>query len=212
MSPLPIGRLHVITDEVIQDRFDHVALARLAIDGGADVIQYREKRAIADRARFVVAEALARLCADRGVTLLVDDRADIAALVGAGLHVGANDLPVAAARRLVRGPIGATANRLDMALDPDAALADYLGAGPVFGTTSKGPRPPPALGLDGLRAIAAATPLPIIAIGGITVERVAALVGAGAHGIAVLGAVALADDPAAEVSRFRAALEASTAA
>jgi thiamine-phosphate pyrophosphorylase len=205
----PLGRLHVITDEVIQDRFDHVALARLAIDGGADVIQYREKRPLPDRARLVVAEALARLCADRGVALIIDDRADLAAILGVGLHVGPNDLPVRAARRLVAGPIGATANRLDMARGPDVQGADYLGVGPVFGTTSKGPRPPPTLGLDGLRGIVAEAPCPVVAIGGITADNLADVLAAGAWGVAVLGAVALADDPTAATARLRAALDAA---
>jgi len=207
----PIGRLHVITDEVIQDRFDHLTLARLAIDGGVDVIQYREKRPIADRARLVVAESLARLCADRGAQLLIDDRADIAAMVGAGLHVGPNDLPVHAARRIVSGPIGATANRLDMATDPEVARADYLGCGPIFGTTSKGLRPPPTLGLDGLRAIAGAVSIPIVAIGGVGASRIADLLAAGAHGVAVIGAVALAEDPAAAAAELRAAIDAALA-
>ena len=202
-----LGRLHVITDEVIQDRFDHLSLARLALDGGATVIQYREKRPLADRARLAVAESLARLCADRGATLIIDDRVDLAALVGAGLHVGPNDIPVDRASRLVSGPIGATANRLDMAREPEVAEATYLGCGPVYGTSSKGDRPPPTLGLDGLRAICAAVSQPVIAIGGLTVERVPEVIEAGAYGVAVLGAIALADDPAAMSARFVAAIE-----
>lgn len=201
-----LGRLHVITDEVIQDRFDHLSLARLALDGGARVIQYREKRALADRARLAVAESLAQLCADRGATLIVDDRVDLAAILGVGLHVGPNDIPVDRAALLVRGPIGATANRLDMATAPELRGATYLGCGPVYGTTSKGDRPPPSLGLEGLRAICAAVPQPVIAIGGITAERVAEVLGAGAHGVAVLGAIALAQDPAEATSRFVEAL------
>lgn len=197
-----LGRLHVITDEVIQDRFDHVELARLALDGGADVIQYREKRPLSDRVRLAVVDVLAQLCADRGATLIVDDRADLAALVGAGLHVGSNDLPAERVRALVDGPIGVTANRLDMALDPGAVTANYLGVGPVFGTRSKGDRPPPTLGLDGLQAITQAVSVPVIAIGGITVERVPQVLAAGAYGIAVLGAVALARDPAAMTHAF----------
>lgn len=202
-----IGRLHVITDEVIQDRFDHLSLARLAIDGGATVIQYREKRPLADRARLAVAESLAQLCADRGATLIIDDRADLAALVGVGLHVGPNDVPVDRARTLVRGPIGATANRLDRATDPELARADYLGCGPVFGTTSKGERPPPRLGLEALAGICDAVSLPVIAIGGLRVERVPEVLRAGAHGVAILGAIALAEDPAEMTARFVRAIE-----
>ncbi|MFT7519554.1 MAG: thiamine-phosphate pyrophosphorylase, partial [Kiritimatiellia bacterium] len=78
-----IPRLHVITDEVLQTRFGHVELARLAIEGGADAIQYRDKRAVPDVERLRVANALAQLCSDAGVQLVIDDRADIASLVGA---------------------------------------------------------------------------------------------------------------------------------
>ena len=206
-----IGRLHVITDEVLQDRFDHEALARLALEGGADGIQYREKRPVPDRERLRVARVLAELCAAHDACLVIDDRADLAALVGAGVHVGPHDLPVADARALVPGTVGATANDLDRAMVVAAESPSYLGCGPVWGTTSKGADPPPTLGLDGLAAICAAVDLPVIAIGSVRADRVAAALGAGAHGVAVLGAVCSAKDPAAATARIREAIVASIA-
>lgn len=188
-----VGRLHVITDEVLQDRFDHVTLARLALAGGADVIQYREKRPVPDRTRLHVAAAMAQICVDAGATLIVDDRADIAAAVGAGVHVGPTDLPVHVVRPLVEGPVGATANSLDVAIEIRGA--DYLGVGPVYGTTSKGQAPPPRLGVPGLAEIVGAVAAPVIAIGSITPDRVSEVLAAGAHGVAVLGGVCLAKDP-----------------
>ena len=196
----------MITDEVLQNRFDHVALARMALDGGADVVQYRDKRAVPDRERLRVAALIAQLCADAGAVLIVDDRADIAAAVGAGVHVGPSDLPVDVARRLAPGPVGATANNVEMALDPLVSTADYLGVGPVYGTTSKGAAPPPTLGLDGLRRVVAVSTVPVIAIGGITPEGVPAVLAAGAIGIAVLGHVCLAKDPAKATASFAVAL------
>lgn len=202
-----IGRLHVITDEVLQDRFDHITLARLALEGGAQVVQYREKRDVADSDRLRVASAIGMLCLDHGATLIINDRPDLAALVGAGVHLGPTDLPVRRARRLVSGCVGATANSVEMAVRVAAEHPDYLGCGPVFGTTSKGDSPPPTLGLDGLRTLCAAVERPVIAIGSITLERVPAVLEAGAHGIAVIGAVCLADDPARATSRLRDAID-----
>jgi len=202
-----LARLHVLTDQVLQDRFDHVTLARLALEGGADAIQYREKRAVPDAERLRVARGLAELCAEHGAQLIIDDRADLAALVGAGLHVGPRDLPVRAARELVSGVIGATANDLPAAHRVMDQAPDYLGCGPVFGTTSKGDAPPPMLGLSGLRAICQAVPVPVLAIGSVRADRVAAVIDAGAHGVAVLGAVCLDRDPAAATARIRQALD-----
>lgn len=205
-----LPRLHVITDEVLQDRFDHVTLGRLALEGGAGAVQYREKRPVEDRERLRVAEALAQLCEDHGALLVVDDRVDIAAAVGAAVHVGPRDLPPRVARALGPSTIGATANTLAMALADEVRPATYLGCGPVYGTTSKGADPPPTLGLDGLRTICAAVSVPVLAIGSLTPERVAAVRAAGAHGIAVLGGVCLAGDPAEATARYAAALQEAT--
>jgi thiamine-phosphate pyrophosphorylase len=125
------------------------------------------------------------------------------------VHLGRDDLDVPIARQLL-GPdvlIGGTANSLEEARRVAATDVDYLGVGPVFGTGSKA-NPAPPLGLDGLRAIAHAVDRPVIAIGGITPDRLAAVLDAGAHGVAILSAVVCQADPAAAARECRRAIDA----
>ena len=205
-----IGRLHVITDEVLQDRFSHAELARLAAEGGADVIQYREKRPLATRELVEAAAAVQDAISGSGAGLIVNDRVDVASVAGADVHLGRDDPDPAAARRLLGSGavIGGTANSLEEARRAADGPVDYIGVGPVYGTTSKGDRAAPKLGLEHLAAIAAAVDKPVIAIGGIQAPNVAEVMAAGAHGIAVLSAVACRADPRAAAAEFRAALDA----
>ncbi len=202
------GRLHVLTDASLQDRFSHAELCGLAADGGADAVQFREKRGW-ETARLVAeARRMRELLADRGVRLIVNDRVDVARVAGAdGVHLGDSDPSPGAARRLL-GPaclIGRTVHGLEQARAERSAPVDYLGVGPVFGTSSKSARP--ALGLVELRRIVDASGLPVIAIGNIDAQRVAEVLAAGAHGVAVLSAVVLRPDPAAEVARIRESID-----
>jgi thiamine-phosphate pyrophosphorylase len=201
-----LGRLHVLTDaRGGQAALDAVAAA---VSGGAPVIQVRAKDCT-DRVLYEFAGAVREICAQAGATCLVNDRVDIALAVGAdGTHLGAGDLPVAAARR-VAGPghlLGGTARDPDLARRLVAEGADYLGVGPAYPTTTKTGLPD-ALGPEGVRAVAAAVPVPVVAIGGITVDRVPELLAAGVAGIAVVGAVSGAPDPAAATRTLLAALE-----
>ena len=203
VSFLPLGRLHVVTDTALQTRHSHADLARLAALGGADTVQVRQK-AGAMRARWTAFEATAAVCRSAGLPLIVDDHADLALALGAGLHVGQDDLPVAVARRLL-GPeatLGATTPTPALARAAEAAGATYVGVGPVFGTRSKA-TPTPDTGLDGLAEVCAAVRIPVIAIGGITPDRVADVLGAGAWGIAVLSAIVCAADVTAAARAFR---------
>jgi thiamine-phosphate pyrophosphorylase len=206
----PIGRLHVITDALLQDRFSHVELTRLATAGGADTIQFREKRPWTTRALIETATAMRRALDGLRVALVVDDRIDVAAAAGVpAVHLGRDDIDVRTARRLL-GPqalIGGTANSLEEALRVAATDVDYLGVGPVFGTRSKA-NPAPALGVDGFRVIVKAVPKPVIAIGSVTADRVGDLLEAGAHGVAVISAVVCQPDPAAATREFREAVDA----
>jgi thiamine-phosphate pyrophosphorylase len=199
-----LGRLHVLVDSV--------ALAEAALEGGAPTLQIRIKGG-SDRRRFSTVAAIVERCRDAGATCLVNDRADFAVAAGAdGVHVGADDLPVAAARGVVGAEslVGATAR------DPVAALrcvdagASYLGVGPVFVSRSKDGLPNP-LGVDGLRAVASAVPVPVIAIAGITAERVSSVLSAGAWGVAVIGAVGAAQDPRLATRRLVRAVAEATA-
>ncbi len=141
-------------------------------------------------------------------TVIVNDRADIALAAEAdGVHGGADDLPVAVLRRLL-GPdrlVGATARDPDTARRHQADGASYVGVGPVYASASKAGLPDP-LGPAGVERVAAAVDIPVIAIAGITSARVPELLDAGAYGVAVIGAVAHAADPAAAAAELLEAL------
>lgn len=206
-----IGRLHVLTVESGSGRAgpgcDPVELVRLALRGGADTIQYREKR-LSTREQIATARALVRLCREAGVRLIVNDRVDVALAADAGgVHLGEEDFPIALARDLL-GPdrvIGASAATAARAVEAMWAGADYIGAGPVFATDRKGDAGAP-VGLEGLEAIVRAVEIPVVAIGGITRARVPEILATGARGIAVIQAVALDPDPEAAARALRAAL------
>lgn len=203
-----IGRLHVITDEQLQSRFSHAQLAGFAAQGGADVVQFREKRARTTRELIETAQAMRAAIGDMPTALLIDDRADVAAAVGGAVHLGPDDLPPDVARGLLPDAIiGGTANSVEEARRVAAQPVDYLGVGPVFGTTSKGDRAAPMLGLERLREIVEAVDKPVIAIGSITAGNVASVLETGAHGVAVLSAVVCAEDPATATREIRAAID-----
>jgi hydroxymethylpyrimidine/phosphomethylpyrimidine kinase len=194
-SALP-GRLHVITDQTLQQRHSHAVLAQMALDGGADTVQYRDKRDVPTAERVAVARELKRLVAGRGARLVVNDRVDVALAVSGDVHLGPKDLAPDEARRLMGDAalIGATAHGLEQALRLADAPVDYVGLGPVFGTTSKAD-PAPPLGLAEFARIAARLYKPVIAIGGVTPERVRPLLEHGAYGVAVLSSVVCQEDP-----------------
>jgi thiamine-phosphate pyrophosphorylase len=203
-----VGRLHVLTDFAFQQRFSHADLARAAIAGGADTIQFRQKTGLV-RHRLREAREAAAVCRALGVPFLVNDALDIALAVDAqGVHLGQNDFPVAEARRLL-GPaavIGATATTVDEAMRAWQDGASYIGFGPVFATRSKS-NPAPVRGLEGLREVCRAVPLPVVAIAGMTVDRARRVLEAGAHGVAVMTAVTTAPDPEDAARGFRRALD-----
>ncbi len=209
MTPDRIPRLHIITDETIQSRFSHTELATLVSQGGADAVQFREKRHCTTRELIETARAMNTVCTAAGLTLVVDDRADVALSVGApAIHLGKNDLDVATARQIL-GPeaiIGGTANSYDEAAQVWSTGVDYMGIGPVYGTQSKA-NPAPVMGLETLAEICRDCPVPVIAIGSITAERIPEVLAAGAHGVAVLSAVVAATDPGAATRECREAMD-----
>ena len=213
MSAQPIPRLQVITDETVQARFGHAELAELAARGGADAVQYREKRPLTTRQLLDVARAMREVCDRERAMLIVDDRADVALSVRApALHLGRNDLDVATARAILGSDavIGGTANSYEEAARVWQTGVDYIGVGPIYGTRSK-MNPAPDMGLETLARICADSPVPVVAIGSITAERIPDVIAAGAHGVAVLSAVVTADDPLAATRRCREALDAAVA-
>ncbi|NLD37084.1 MAG: thiamine phosphate synthase [Desulfatiglans sp.] len=199
-----IGRFHLITDTVIQSRFSHVELARMAIMGGADTIQYRSKTG-STREMIDTAIRIKALCAGAGIPLIINDRVDVAIASGAdGVHLGDDDFPIPLARKLL-GPdaiIGGSAGNINDALRCLNDGADYIGSGPVYGTKTKSDAGD-AIGVETIRIIAEKIHLPVVAIGGITVNDVHELFTAGAHGVAVISAVCLSDEPEREARRIR---------
>jgi thiamine-phosphate pyrophosphorylase len=203
-----IGRLQVLTD--LDGLRDPIHDVEAALHAGAPVIQVRAKH-VSDREFFALAEAVVFRCRAAGAICLIDDRADIALAVSAhGVHVGDEDLPIDIVRRIVgiEAIIGATARDPRSALTRVAEGADYLGVGPTYATTTKAGLPD-ALGPEAVGRVAAAVPVPVIAIAGITVERVPEVMAAGVHGVAVVGAVSHAADPGAATSALLAAVEAA---
>jgi thiamine-phosphate pyrophosphorylase len=200
-------RVYVITDRSFRGR-SHEEVARAALEGGATVLQLRDKRAPA-RQLVEWARRILDLARQAKVAFVVNDRVDVALAAGAdGVHVGEDDLPVADARRLL-GPgriVGASAGTVDEALRAEREGADYLGVGPVFPTATK-PDAGDAIGLEGLRRIARAVRVPVVGIGGITAENAAEVVRAGAAGVAVISAVADAEDMREATRRLREAVD-----
>ncbi|RRS00226.1 thiamine phosphate synthase [Glycomyces terrestris] len=210
MRAIRLPRLHVVTDTRVPapGRPDPLTVVEAALAAGARLVQVRPEDHYTDRAAYDFAAAVAERCAEYGAVCLVNDRVHIAQAVGAhGVHLGADDLPLDAGRRLLpaRAIIGGTCRDPESARAARRAGATYLGVGPVWGTTTKAGLPRP-IGLDGLAAVCAAVDLPVIAIGGITAERAAQCRDAGAHGVAVVGAISAAADPAAATAELLAAV------
>ena len=175
-------------------------LADAMLDGGARLLQLRWKGATT-RELLAAAETLRILTRARGALFLVNDRPDVARAVDAdGVHLGQDDLPVDAARRVLGEGrlIGVSTHDVAQAVAAEAAGADYIGVGPIFTTTSKA-NALDAGGLDLVRAVRAAVRCPTVAIGGIGADTAAEVLRAGADSVAMIGALVRADDVAGAV-------------
>jgi thiamine-phosphate pyrophosphorylase len=213
-EPSPPGELalrlvlHVLTDREWSRGRDMLSVAAAALDGGATVIQLRDKTA---STRLLIEEGLAlrALTRVRGALLIVNDRVDVALAVEAdGAHVGQDDMPVGFARRLL-GPhriLGVSAATMEEADEALAGGADYLGVGPIFPSLGKADAGP-ATGVDLLTELAERYATPLVAIGGITAENATAVVRAGACGVAVITAVVSAEDITAASRQLRLAVD-----
>ncbi len=199
-------RLYVIPDPVVGRGRDLTEQARLALAGGATALQLRLKNA-SSRECYDMARRIGTLCREARALFIVNDRLDIALAAGAdGVHLGQSDLPCAEARRLAPGGfiLGVSAHTPDQARKALADGAHYLGVGAVFPTGSKVDAA--TCGLEGLRAVRSAVDLPLVAIGGITLDRVPAVLEAGARGVAVISAVVGRKDPEEATRHFQKAL------
>ncbi len=204
--------LYVITDAKLSRGRSHLEVLRAAIAGGATVVQYREKEGTT-RQMIEEARALRELTRQAGIPFIVNDRVDIALAVDAdGVHVGQDDMPAPVARRLL-GPgktVGVSVDNLEQALQAEQDGADYVGAGPIFATLTK-PDAAPPIGPEGLAEICRRVSIPVVAIGGINEENAAAVIAAGAAGVAVVSAVVAAPDVEATARRLREIIEAARA-
>jgi thiamine-phosphate pyrophosphorylase len=187
-----------IPDSTLSAQSDGLALEERAgqlLAARPCCLQLRAKRLGAAELREA-ALRVAPLCRAAGVPFCVNDRVDVALSVGADfVHVGQDDLPLPEVRRLCgdRLGVGLSTHNPEQARAAVAAGADYIGFGPVFGTTSKA-NPDPVVGLEALRAVAAAAPVPVVAIGGIDLQTVKLVAAAGASAAAVISAVDRAPD------------------
>lgn len=199
---MSVGRLHVITPPHVDVALGDATGA--ALEAGAPVIQLRAKN-LNDRQWYGFGRRLRNMVIDRGAICVVNDRCDIALGVGAhGVHLGADDLPVGVARRLLGEEmiIGATARDPEQARRARDEGATYLGVGPCYASTTKSDGLPDPMGPAGIAAVSGAVELPVIAIAGVTLERVPELLDAGAYGVAVVGAIYSAPDPGQATRAF----------
>ena len=196
-------RLCLVTDRGMGRGRPLVEVVMRAVAGGVTMVQLREKSATT-RAFLEEARALKAVLADRGVPLIVNDRADIAVAVGAdGVHVGQTDLPVEAVRAVVgrNMAIGLSITDAAQIARADAGAADYLGIGPVHPQKTKVDASAP-LGLGGFARLRRMTGKPVLAIGGVKAGDVPMLVEEGATGVAVVSAIMAAEDPEAAARAF----------
>ena len=183
-------RLYAVTDRAWARDTEHLMeQVAAAIDGGAGVVQLREKHL--DEVAFLAeAERFVALCREKGAVSIINDNVEIAARTGAdGVHVGQEDLAAGRARELL-GPdrlIGVSAHSVEEALAAQAAGADYLGVGAAFVTGTKTDATP--ITRETIRAITAAVDIPVVAIGGISRENILELAGCGLDGVAVVSAL-----------------------
>lgn len=193
---LPIRGLYVIVDPDACAGRDAVDVARLALEGGASMLQWRDKqREKGDQ--LLQARAIRELCSQHGATFIVNDHVDIAlALEADGVHLGQHDLPVEVARPLLPyvSVIGVSTNNVEEARRAEAGGTSYVAVGAMFHTRSKAPERTRASSPERLREVKAAVAIPVVAIGGIDASNVDRVIDAGADAVAVISAVCGAAD------------------
>ncbi len=174
---------------------------REVLAGGTTILQLREK-CVSDEDFLAEARVIKAVCDEFGVPLIINDNLSVAKALGVGLHVGQSDTACAEARRVLgEGAIlGVSCQTVDQAIAAEKAGADYLGVGAVFPTTTKDDAD--AVPLETLSTICAAVRIPVVAIGGITLQNVPKLVNTGIAGVAVVSALFAAEDPRGAAEEF----------
>jgi thiamine-phosphate pyrophosphorylase len=190
--------LYLVTDRGLSRGRSTLEIVSAAVDGGATVVQLREKDC---STRDFIEQALAikDLLKDRGVPLIINDRVDVAQAIEAdGVHLGQTDMPLEVAKKILGDSmiIGISAESLQDAIEAEKGGADYLGVSPIYATPTKTDTAPP-LGLEGLREIREAIRIPLVGIGGLNRDNAGEVIRNGADGVAVVSAIVAADDPKA---------------
>jgi thiamine-phosphate pyrophosphorylase len=201
---LEAARLYAVTPDRTPDQV--IDLVRAVLKGGADVVQLRHKT-MARLDLLGLARTLRGVTNEAGALFIVNDHVDIALMAGAdGVHLGPDDLSIAAARRLADDDflIGASASSPDAARSAVSAGADYIGSGPAYATPVK--KEKDVIGPAGVAAVAAAVGVPVFAIGGIEEENIGQLTALGLHRVCAIRALADAPDPEKAARRLRAML------
>ena len=189
MKAQPVYSIYLVTDDGCLQGRALIDYVREALEGGVTLVQYRAKTA-SSAEMYNEALQLKALCDSFNVPLIINDRLDIAMAVGAaGVHLGQDDLPCAAARKLLGEDyiIGVSAHNPAEARAALLCGADYLGCGAVFGTATKADVQ--KLGTDGLAAICKAKGLPVVGIGGVTADNYREVRAAGADGAAIVSGI-----------------------
>ena len=196
--------LYFITDSTNYSEEEFLSRVEQALRGGVTLLQLREKSK-STREYLELAEKVHELTKRYGVPLVIDDRVDVALAIDAeGVHVGAGDLPVAIARKLMGDDkiVGATAKTVPWAMEAWEQGADYLGVGAIYPTTTKVKTV--LTSTDTLRDICAAVPIPVNAIGGLNRDNIDILAGIPIAGICVVSAIMKADDPEKAATELKA--------
>ncbi len=188
--PFQLPRFYPILDTtVLRTREYPVLLAtEVLIEAGAKILQYRHKAAWT-QAHFDEARSINEICNEAGVLFVLNDRADFAQLLGTALHVGQEDIPPVAARKIIGDEVmGLSTHSRQQVMRGDEESVEYLSIGPIYATTSK-EKPDPVVGLEGLTRLRSFTKKPLCAIGGIQLSNVNDILKAGADSVAVISAV-----------------------
>ena len=196
--------VYLVTDRNLSKPRQVIEVVRLAVNGGATIVQLREKE-LTTREFVELARGVKEILVPLGVPLVINDRVDVALACGAdGVHVGQFDMPCAVVRDLM-GPdaiVGVSIENMQQAIEAEKSDADYLGVSPIFQTPTKTDIST-TWGIDGLRLLRLKTSRTLVAIGGINLSNAAQVIGAGADGLAIVSAICAASDPGAASATFR---------
>ncbi|GAU09208.1 thiamine phosphate synthase [Desulfoplanes formicivorans] len=209
MKPAHVDyRVYLVTDRPLCLGRDLLDIVRQAVHAGVGLVQLREKQA-STRAFVELGRSVRAITSKASIPLLINDRIDVALAVGAdGVHIGQSDMPFADARKIL-GPdkiVGLSIDTWEQLLQANQLDLDYLGIGPVFPTTTKTDTSG-EWGIAGITRARAASVHTLVGIGGITKDNAGQVIGAGAHGIAVVSAICSAPSPARAVKDLRTAVE-----